>query len=230
MPNHIKNRIKINSTPQIVEKIFNQYNTHINATLYKTYDNKAICQNKGGKIGWFDFKTGLFHQRNEDPVQGLPEEFEVEISQPSDCFPDFKKILPPPDTSEYRDEPSQQAVREHPNNWYNWNLNNWGTKWNSYDHEKESFNIYVFETAWSGVPNLIQIISAQFPDVEIDYEYSDEDTGYNCGSFKFLNGEVVEEVVPKGGSKEAYDLAFKLRPDHQDWYELVDGEWVYKED
>lgn len=212
MPNHIKNRVIINSTPENVEKVFSQFNTHYKASIRKAWDGKAICKNKENSIGWLDLTTGEFHQRDKEIIIGLPSGFEIEIIPSYDYFPDFEKIIAPPDCPEYRDEPSQEAVINHKNNWYNWNIKNWGTKWNSYSHEKESFNTFSFETAWSGVPNLIQVMSIQFPGIEFDYEYSDEDTGYNCGSYKFLNGKIVESFIPDGGSKESYDLAFKLRP------------------
>jgi len=113
--------------------------------------------------------------------------------------------------------------------WYDWNIKNWGTKWNSYACEKESDSIFTFETAWGGVPDLIELISKEFPAVKIIYEYSDEDTGSNCGSITFENGVGVCANI-ENCSNEAYDIAFKLRPKSKEYYELINGNWEYKDE
>jgi len=113
--------------------------------------------------------------------------------------------------------------------WYTWNIANWGTKWNSYSCEKESETVYTFETAWGGVVDLIREIANQFEDLEIIYEYSDEDTGSNCGSYHFHNGKLTVTEI-ENGSNQAYELAIKLRPEVSEYLELVDGEYKYKDD
>lgn len=113
--------------------------------------------------------------------------------------------------------------------WYEWNLENWGTKWNAYECEKTASNIYTFVTAWSGVPDLLQKISLENPFVTIEYKYSDEDTGFNVGEYTYLNG-VISKILFEGGSKEAYELAFELRPESKEYYEFVDGNYQYKDE
>ena len=114
--------------------------------------------------------------------------------------------------------------------WYEWNSEHWGTKWNSYDCEQVSDNEFIWDTAWSCVYKLIKVMSEAFPEVIFRYEYSDEDTGSNCGTMTIMGGSKVVERIPVSGSKEAYDLAFKHRPDNQEYYKLVDGNWTSKED
>jgi hypothetical protein len=113
--------------------------------------------------------------------------------------------------------------------WYDWSVEKWGTKWNSSECEKVNDNTFDFTTAWNGVPGLIEKMSKEFPDVTINYEYSDEDTGSNCGIGKFLNGE-VEFSQLESQSNEAYELAFKLRPEYKDNYKIVDGKYEYTEE
>ena len=114
-------------------------------------------------------------------------------------------------------------------NWYEWSIENWGTKWNSYSCEKLEDNVFQFETAWSAVPNLIEKISLRYPTISILYEWSDEDIGSNCGYSHYLNGE-IDLIKIKSGSKEAYEMAFKLHPGYSDSYSFIDGEYVYKEE
>jgi hypothetical protein len=113
--------------------------------------------------------------------------------------------------------------------WYDWQVANWGTKWNSYSCTKEADNVFLFDTAWSGVPSILDEISRQFPDVKFNYEWSDEDTGANCGTGVYLNGEVELNRL-EDSSREAYELAFKLKPEDREYYELVDGNYEYKDE
>ena len=54
---------------------------------------------------------------------------------------DFEKIIPPPDNM-FRDNlgsnEREQCAREGRPNWYDWQTESWGTKWNAYDGHIES--------------------------------------------------------------------------------------------
>lgn len=113
--------------------------------------------------------------------------------------------------------------------WYDWCCEHWGTKWNAYDMERDG-NTITFDTAWSSVFNLIEKLSQKFPHLFFEYKWSDEDTGHNVGEAEFENGECTEFYQPDGGSKEAFDLAFEIRPYCRQYYKLVDGEYEYNED
>lgn len=110
--------------------------------------------------------------------------------------------------------------------WYSWSVANWGTKWNSSDCENISENMFDFTTAWSGVPNLIDLMSKEFPEITFVYEYSDEDTGCNCGIGKYRNGQIEFKQL-ENSSKEAYELAFKLRPDRAENYKFIGETYEY---
>lgn len=229
MPNHIKNRLKLIGSIEQIQSVFEKYSNHIPAELNKAHDGTIICKSKSEDLsfGWFNQKTGEFDQRGKEKVIGLPDEYEFEINQAKDCFPSFEKIIAPPDCDEYKDLPNQESVRNHPNWWHTWNINNWGSKWGGYSYETLQFGVYTFETAWSGVPDLMLELSKQNPEIEFEYTYADEDTGCNVGKFVFKNGEVVSNAIIENCSKEAYDIAFELRPESQEYYELVDGNYEY---
>lgn len=72
-------------------------------------------------------------------------------------------------------------------NWYWWNLRNWGTKWDiavvDGKQEYSSTNLeitdegdlmYHFETAWSPVFEIFDKLSEQYPSLTFDYEYEEE--------------------------------------------------------
>ena len=60
-------------------------------------------------------------------------------------------------------------------NWYDWAINNWGTKWGAYDtsitdatdsgKNRKQVTIY-FQTAWSSGANVIQHLADQFPTLD----------------------------------------------------------------
>lgn len=144
-------------------------------------------------------------------------------------FPDFEKVVPTPNDPAYRDEPNQEIAKRSPNWWYNWNINNWGSKWNSGECCRISDKEFTFDTAWSHVPQIVTRISVKYPDVVIKYTWADEDTGNNCGRSVYKNG-LLSESIPDSQSKEAYDIAFELRPEEAYEYKLVDGNYVYNEE
>jgi hypothetical protein len=96
--------------------------------------------------------------------------------------------------------------------WYEWCVENWGTKWNAYSCEPltpESTGI-IFSTAWDGVPKIVSSISKQFPQLHIEYKWADEDIGHNVGRVVYSNGSIVENNHIKDASKEAFELSAEL--------------------
>lgn len=88
--------------------------------------------------------------------------------------------------------------------WYEWSIENWGTKWNGGDTVVDS-DIIEFQTAWSTpVPVFIEL-SKCMKDVAITVDYADEDIGSNCGTLEILNGEVTESK-PENPRQFACDL------------------------
>lgn len=232
MPNHVKNKIELIGDINDLDSMIKTFGTEVKASLSVTEDDgHLICNLKGEKWGfcWFDTKTARAWNRTDLDVIGLPVEYEPKIKQGFLCFPDFEKVIPPPNTDAYKDLPSQRIAESDPTWWRTWNIKNWGSKWSGYSYERPSINVFVFETAWSPVHKVIEAISKAYPKVTIKYSWADEDTGYNCGRAVYHDG-LIEKNLPTGGSIEAYELAFELRSDRADNYELVNGRYQYKEE
>lgn len=93
-------------------------------------------------------------------------------------------------------------------NWYDWSVNNWGTKWNAYDVDVDrEYNHVEFNTAWATPFAFFLKVSKKYKGVKITVKYADEDYGHNVGVYTLEGGVVVNENVPDGGSLEAYKLA-----------------------
>lgn len=243
MPNHVKNRIILLGNKKQLKGVIETFNTHHPAELHRAHDGTIICrktekkEDEGWSCAWFNEKTGEFLERigsGEDiKHQGFQDGWEMAINPAYDAFPDFYKVIPQPDNifnGSLGEKEKEMCRKEGRPNWYDWNIDNWGTKWDGYNFKKEDDNTFTFETAWSSVPRIIEKMSRQFPNVTFVYEWADEDTGYNCGQVEYINGNPRMEIRPEGGSKTAYDIAFKLRPKYREYYKLIDGEYKSKEE
>lgn len=95
--------------------------------------------------------------------------------------------------------------------WYDWSVQNWGSKWNSYGYDSPAFhnadNDIEFLTAWSRVDPIMERLSQMFPDAEFFYQWADEDIGSNVGQQTWQNGEITDEFIPDHLSAGAYELA-----------------------
>jgi len=102
--------------------------------------------------------------------------------------------------------------------WYNWRLHHWDTKWNA-DEVYINDNEITFNTAWSNPKALLVALSKKYPNVEFQIKFSDEDFGYNVGSYTLLNGEPSEIDFPDGGTDEAYMMAMEIHSDTDYYFE-----------
>ena len=96
--------------------------------------------------------------------------------------------------------------------WYDWRIKNWGTLWNAQDaliHFRDKTNIY-FSTKWNAPLPVIDALSKQYPGLTFDFEFADEDIGYNTGKITVKNGEIIKGGIFDDSSKQAYELYFSL--------------------
>jgi hypothetical protein len=85
--------------------------------------------------------------------------------------------------------------------WYHWNCRNWGTKWDVAVDNNSQYSdtrmeitddgsvMYHFNTAWSPIGEVLIKLSEQYPTLNFDYEY-EEEQGWG-GSCTFLGGEDI---------------------------------------
>lgn len=73
--------------------------------------------------------------------------------------------------------------------WYDWRIENWGTKWNSEDVCLDG-NTFGFETAWSPCSPVILALAKRFPEAAFRYVYDESGMGF-CGAEEYRNGKLV---------------------------------------
>ena len=91
--------------------------------------------------------------------------------------------------------------------WYEFHIQAWGSKWNSYNSEMAEDNTIEFNTAWTNVKPVVLALSQKFPDIEMRYQWADEDIGVNMGDVTFKDGECIDEICFENDSKEAIEFA-----------------------
>lgn len=90
--------------------------------------------------------------------------------------------------------------------WYDWRINNWGTKWNACVSIITD-NTVIFTTAWSAPGNIYRRLSESGYDFSVGY--ADENTGFNTGIYESESGSLTHTEFD-AGSKEAYEHAAEL--------------------
>jgi hypothetical protein len=111
-------------------------------------------------------------------------------------------------------------------NWYQWNNANWDTKWNACDVNIDRFDtsaVIRFDTAWSAPMPIFKAIAEQFPKLDFDIEY-EEEQGWG-GTMRFLTGELTFESewdCPNSHSdytERGRDCICSYDDDVEDWYD-----------
>lgn len=118
----------------------------------------------------------------------------------------FWNIVKPTDLETYKlqKDPSVPDMTFMGNNWYEWNVRNWGTKWDVAlsDDEKDRETTldmtdvdsvtYQFNTAWSPATEAILNLSSQYPELVFTFIYREE-TGWG-GDCLIMAGKFVNQM------------------------------------
>lgn len=104
--------------------------------------------------------------------------------------------------------------------WYDWCIENWGTKWNTSEVRWNGNDYVEFDTAWSFPEPIFVKLAETYPEVVISVDFADEDIGNNCGHFESSRSKIsinyfndfdfacgVWNLDPKE-TKEAMGLSF----------------------
>lgn len=151
---------------------------------------------------------------------GADEPYAIPTIDPTDWLVDFGRLVPEPENLETGGctgitTPNKDGQAEHADGSlcrYQWNIRNWGTKWNGYSVVRDDKETLKIETAWAHPYPVIEALSRKFPDVEIDVKYADEDLGVNCAHYTILNGQrmMAEDDVLANGDEESDKFAAEL--------------------
>lgn len=109
--------------------------------------------------------------------------------------------------------------------WYDWCVENWGTKWNAYENEQIDEDTIKFETAWSSPEPVIAKLAKMYPDAVIEHWWAYEDMGSNTGYKRFYHGQETESCYYDTCSNEAYDTYITCWGETECLHKDEDGNW-----
>lgn len=255
MPNHIQNRLKVSGTPEQVKGVLNFISStdkdggavQIDFNKIKAMPEGLDAECHSGIKMWVEICTGqidfasLFQQTETSFSEmfkngkygtlasrmGASTAMEHLTAKRSGNVKDF---------SEEDFNAFIQLLKNYRNHgatsWYEWSIENWGTKWNAYgqNDKRNTEDTIHFETAWSSPIALIAELSKLHPGCVLQLDYADEDSGSNAGMITFKNGEALDVIQPESQSKEAYDIYFELHPESVSNYKLVGNKYEYVEE
>ena len=181
MPNWVYNGLTVEGNPDSVKKMMAQ----LNQPFTMIHDS-------------WDVSTNTYMKKNTlypNPVFAF-----WNIIKPSNLDTYQQQMVHKPNAS------IQELLQFDGDDWYNWNVRNWGTKWDvavssedkhpdTYFEETANGDNYVvyynFNTAWSRPMPALTKLSAQYPDLLFTLSY-EEETGWG-GECEILRGLVISE-------------------------------------
>jgi hypothetical protein len=215
MPNHISNRLTIEAKPEQVNAILvaiqvrDTDGAEMPIDFNRIMPMPEVLKNTGSGYSTFDGKR----------VESWWTDNQHSYNHP-DRKPD--RLL--------TDEEQAAIAKTGFDNWYDWRIEKWGTKWNAYHQARSSDNVVTFQTAWSAPLPVLAALAAQHPEARFVLEYADEDIGSNAGIVIYQHGETYSETSL--GHRAAAKLWFDLNDcDPNDrGYDPVTFEYVGEEE
>jgi hypothetical protein len=125
----------------------------------------------------------------------------------------FQSVLPRPAASD--------------DDWYEWNVSNWGTKWDVNDVGVERSPgelVFVFDTAWSPPFPVVARLSQLFPAAAVRLDYREEQ-GWG-GSLELAAGEVVAQDAYDVPQSHAEVVERGEECGCDEWFQPFDDCWV----
>lgn len=150
----------------------------------------------------YDFQTdtnvvdenakGVFWNFITPPAEILDEYFAQQSKIKISASTDFNSSLP--------ELENKLAVSNH---WYDWNVRNWGTKWDitldreyigkfEQNNDGDYYFGWSFDTAWSPAVEAYEAMAERFPNLEFSFEITEEANFY-AGTLLYRNGKLALE-------------------------------------
>lgn len=217
MPNYVENIITLKGDEKKIREMFEAIKSD-DYGLGTVDFNKIIPMPESLKV-----ESGSRTDRGIEMVKTYLENMPEELNDKEGTYDEFFKDLRS-HSAEISDEEEKKiwdiGVTAVENlhkygapTWYEWSINNWGTKWNAYGYDENadySKNTDLwFQTAWSAPHPVIQRLAEMYPDITFEHEWADEDIGANCGRKCYCSGECTEEYYPDS-LKDGIEFACRI--------------------
>lgn len=202
MPNHVTNHLSMSGSAQRIEEVkafvyggLDENGSQIYIDFNKIIEQPEELEITAGTRAETTVEDLLRKVKsNKDELRGLlKQNFEVLLDLSEEEVDLTKKYI-------------NNYIKYGYIHWYDWRINNWGTKWNAYSQQIDG-DVIKFQTAWSTPQPAIQRLSEIFTDVQFTVEYADEDIGSNCGRYTFADGYLSEDYIPEDSESREFACA-----------------------
>jgi Ferredoxin-like domain in Api92-like protein len=96
-------------------------------------------------------------------------------------------------------------ISQHPTFWWNWNIYNWGTKWDLGGDtdivHTDKMTAYAFDTAWSPPEKVVGLLAKKYPTLSFYLRYAECGMMF-VGEESWANGELVSESSWQHGEED----------------------------
>ena len=117
----------------------------------------------------------------------------------------FEKIIPMPENLYMGAMGILEQQLYGTNNWLDWSLANWGSKWNSMPtedpDEEYTPDTLRFLTANNPPHPVLQKLSEMYPDIIMEHQWAEASIGYGCGQRTYRAGAIIDEYIPDYGKR-----------------------------
>ena len=206
MPNHIYSELEVSGSKHELEALLSKVSGDSGYDFNKVYPVPAELQ-------------GIKY-----PVSIVSEE---EYAKAASALPDPSGFNPGlPLTAKMADN---YTLMFGANNWYDWSLKNYGTKWGIYNAEALSFDVsegvikFSYQTAWSPAGEFFKRASLLFSSLVFKTEFADEGGGF-VGTESYCNGCVVRSKEYEWRSPEGIAIQKKVGCYYEDEEEVYEPE------
>jgi hypothetical protein len=196
MPNWCYNSVTVSAQTEAELKAFiefaNQPHTSRHINIYSKEREVVVDENAKG-VFW-NFIT---------PPEEIRDEYFGEQ-------PRYSDKLPVSDPDWYSQVEERRKVSRF---WYDWNITNWGTKWDIiFDEHSEADIIelqdewclnWYFETAWSPAEPVFRAMAERFPNLEFNFQVTEEANFY-AGYQIYKGGVLVKDDFAESPSHADY--------------------------
>lgn len=115
--------------------------------------------------------------------------------------------------------------QEEQENWYDWNIENWGTKWDLTEdtvviEESDSRLRLEFNTAWAPPTQWLTSVAQKYPDLTFVVSYYEEGVGF-AGFAVFREGVKISDVIFELGDLDEYESHYN----NQEYTEDAKAAW-----
>ena len=174
---------------------------------------------------WVSIKLNVKAQTPEE-LQSFLADVDVRNDEAQECAEDFNSfefnfnaLIPQPENL-YRKNISskdqERLAKEGIPNWYDWNIKNWGTKWNACGSNLNKLSdtecIIYFDTAWSFPDPVIAAMYDKYPNLEFNIIATEESHAFALEMDSEGNVDDLEYTYFSDGKGEVFWNA-----DKQEW-------------